>query len=62
MLKRFRQSVRLKLLALVLTTTLVALIVAGAALMVYDSTNYRERSVADLTTQADILGRSSVPA
>ncbi|MEA3155782.1 MAG: hypothetical protein QOK44_3371, partial [Betaproteobacteria bacterium] len=61
-LKRLKQSVRFKLLTLMLSTTLVALLVAGAALMVYDSINYRERIVADLTTQAEILGRSSVPA
>ena len=62
MLRRFRRSVRFKLLALMLATTLVALVVAVAALVVYDTSDYYDRVVADLTTQADILGRSSVPA
>jgi signal transduction histidine kinase/ActR/RegA family two-component response regulator len=62
MLRRIRQSVRAKLLVLMLTTTSVALVVAVAALVVYDVRTYHERWVADLTTQADILGRSSVPA
>jgi signal transduction histidine kinase/ActR/RegA family two-component response regulator len=62
MLRRLRQSVRLKLFVLMLATTLVALVVAVAALVVYDSEDYHDRLVADLTTQADILGRSSVAA
>jgi signal transduction histidine kinase/ActR/RegA family two-component response regulator len=62
MLRRIRQSVRAKLLVLMLATTSVALIVAVAALVVYDVRTYEERWVSDLTTQADILGRSSVPA
>jgi signal transduction histidine kinase/ActR/RegA family two-component response regulator len=62
MFRRFRQSVRVKLLALMLATTLAALVVAVAALVIYDSTDYYDRVVGDLTTQADILGRSSVAA
>jgi signal transduction histidine kinase/ActR/RegA family two-component response regulator len=62
MLRRLRQSVRVKLFVLMLATTLVALVVAVAALVVYDSEDYHDRLVADLTTQADILGRSSVAA
>jgi methyl-accepting chemotaxis protein len=62
MLRRLRQSVRVKLFVLMLATTLVALVVAVAALVVYDSEDYHDRVVADLTTQADILGRSSVAA
>jgi signal transduction histidine kinase/ActR/RegA family two-component response regulator len=45
-----------------LATTGVALIVAVAALVAYDLRTYHERWVADLTTQAEILGRSSVAA
>jgi signal transduction histidine kinase/ActR/RegA family two-component response regulator len=62
MLRRLRQSVRLKLFVLMLATTLVALVTAVAALVVYDSGDYHDRVVGDLTTQADILGRSSVAA
>src|SRR5688500_15450697 len=62
MLARLRQSVRAKLLVLMLATTGVALLVAMAALVVYDMRTYHERWVADLTTQAEILGRSSVAA
>jgi signal transduction histidine kinase/FixJ family two-component response regulator len=59
---RLRQSVRAKLLALMLATTGVALLVAMTALVVYDVRAYHERWVADLTTQAEILGRSSLAA
>jgi signal transduction histidine kinase/ActR/RegA family two-component response regulator len=62
MLRRLRQSVRVKLFVLMLATTLIALVIAVAALVVYDSKDYHDRVVADLTTQADILGRSSVAA
>jgi signal transduction histidine kinase/ActR/RegA family two-component response regulator len=62
MLSRFRRSLRFKLLVLMLATTLVALVVAVAVLVAYDSNDYYERVSADLTTQADILGRSSVAA
>ncbi|HEX2827061.1 MAG TPA: ATP-binding protein [Burkholderiales bacterium] len=62
MFRAFRQSVRFKLLVLMLATTLVALVVAVAVLVAYDSTDYYDRVASDLTTQADILGRSSVAA
>ena len=45
-----------------LATTMTALLVAGAAMMVYDLRNYQRALVADLTTQADILGQASVAA
>jgi signal transduction histidine kinase/ActR/RegA family two-component response regulator len=56
------QSVRAKLLALMLATTGVALLVAMAALVAYDVRTYHDRWVTDLTTQAEILGRSSLAA
>jgi two-component system, sensor histidine kinase len=62
MLSRLRRSVRAKLLVLMLATTGVALTVAVAALVVYDLRTYHERWVTDLTTQAEILGRSSIAA
>ena len=51
-----------KLTLLVLTTTFVALLVAALALVVYEAKTYREMWVSDLTTQAEILARSSAPA
>ena len=61
-MQSLRRSVRTKLLVLMLTTTLVALIVAVSTLVVYDQRTYYQRWVDDLTTQADIVGRSAVPA
>jgi signal transduction histidine kinase len=55
-------SVRHKLLAVVLLTTLTALVVAIAAMMAYDLRGYRQRLVADMTTQADLLGKTTVAA
>lgn len=57
-----QKSVRAKLLVLMLSTTLVALIVALFVLAVYDVRNYSEKWVSDLSTQAEILGRSSAAA
>ena len=56
------QSVRSKLMLVVLATTIAALVVAAIALVVYESRTY-ERSTADgLMTQAQILARSTAPA
>jgi two-component system, sensor histidine kinase len=57
-----RLSVRIKLLVLMLFTTLVALAVAFAALIAYDLRTYHSHLLNDLSTQADILGRASVAA
>ena len=62
MFDQIQKSVRAKLLVLMLSTTLVALIVALFVLAIYDSRNYSEKWVADLSTQAEILGRSSAAA
>lgn len=62
MLGGLQKSVRAKLLVLMFTTTLVALMVALFALAIYDARNYSERWVSDLSTQAEILGRSSAAA
>lgn len=62
MLKQIQKSVRAKLLMLILSTTLVALMLASFMLAVYDARNYSERWLSDLTTQAEILGRSSAAA
>jgi PAS domain S-box-containing protein len=62
MLHAVSRSVRHKLVLVVLAGVVAALIVAGVALVTYDLRGYRESSVADVTTQADILGRASAPA
>lgn len=62
MLDSIHKSVRAKLLVMMFTTTLVALVLALFMLAVYDANNYRDRWVTDLSTQAEILGRSSAAA
>jgi signal transduction histidine kinase len=56
------RSVRQKLLLVVVTTTMAALVITGVAMVVYDLRTYQEAWVNDLLTQADILGRASAPA
>ena len=56
------RSVRAKLLAVVLLTTLAAVMFAIAAMTVYDLTRYRQGWIADLTTQAELLGQTTAPA
>ena len=59
-LPRFlRRSVRGKMLAVVLATAMVALLVNALALLYYNVRDYRETQLADLRTQAEILGRAS---
>src|SRR6266480_2660061 len=55
-------SVRQKLLAVVLLTTLTALLVAITVMVGFDLRNYRQSLIADMTTQADLLGRTTAPA
>ena len=47
---------------MVLVTTLVALIVALAAIIGYDLSAYHRILVSDMTTQAELLGRTIAPA
>ena len=56
-----RRSIRGKLLAVVLTTTLVALLVTALALLYYNVRDYREMQLADLRSQAEILRSKSTP-
>jgi PAS domain S-box-containing protein len=56
------RSVRHKLLAGVLLTSLAALFVTGSAMLIYDLRSYYTTQVNDLTTQAEIIGRASVAA
>jgi PAS domain S-box-containing protein len=57
-----RRSVRWKLMGVVLITTAMALLVAGAALLTRDLTSYRQTFIGDLTTEASILALSTAPA
>jgi signal transduction histidine kinase/CheY-like chemotaxis protein/HPt (histidine-containing phosphotransfer) domain-containing protein len=49
-------SVRQKLFAGVLLTSLVALLVSGLSLFLYDLHSYRQSSATDLSTEAELLG------
>src|SRR5687767_10351359 len=58
----FRQSVRGKLLLVVAATALLALLIAGAALVTYDLGTYEKSRVEELDTLADVLAASAGPA
>ncbi len=58
----FRGSLRRKLLGVMLLTTLVAVIVALAAMIAYDLRTYHEGWVSDVSAQAELLGRTTAPA
>ena len=57
-----RRSVRGKVTALVVSTTLAALVVTAIALIYYNVHDYRDTQLAEMRTQAEILGRASAPA
>ena len=56
------RSIRDKVMYVVLATTFVALVVAAVALVVYETVTYRDATIADLTTQADLIAITSAPA
>jgi diguanylate cyclase (GGDEF)-like protein len=58
----YLSSVRNKLFAVVLLTSLAALLVTGISMAVYDLRSYRERWVSDLNMQAELIGRACIPA
>lgn len=62
MFARINRSVRYKIVAVILATTLAALLVSTAALLTYEARNYRQFLISDATTQADILARTTTPA
>jgi signal transduction histidine kinase/ActR/RegA family two-component response regulator len=62
MTPRFSLSLRAKLLAVILATTLVALAVALCAMIAYDLRLFQSKSVAELETQAELLGKTTAPA
>ncbi len=55
-------TVRQKLLAVVLLTVLVALVVALGAAIVYNLRTYRQTVIAEMETQAELLGHMTAPA
>jgi signal transduction histidine kinase/ActR/RegA family two-component response regulator len=57
-----RHSLRRKVMLVVVATTAVALLLNGAALLVYEINAYRDSWVRDLSMQADIIGQSSKSA
>ncbi len=61
-LSAISRSIRRKVMLVVLVTTFVALGVTGVALLVYEAHAFRAAEIDDLSTQADILARSSGPA
>ena len=55
-------SVRRKTMAVVIATTAVALLVSGGAMLFYEVRAFRDTHIAELRTQAEIVGRASGPA
>ncbi len=62
MIKLLPQSLRGRVIAVVLVTTFATLAVAMATLVAYDAQAYRQAITADLITEAEILGRTNAPA
>jgi signal transduction histidine kinase len=58
----FRLSLQRRLLGVTMLTSLVALLIALGAMVVYDLRAYHEAWVADLQAQAELLGRATAPA
>jgi signal transduction histidine kinase len=56
------RSLRRQLIAIMLLTTLVALVVALAAIVAWDLRAYHRSWTADMQTQAELLARSTAPA
>ena len=55
-------SIRTKMMRVVMTTTLVALLLSATALLVYELRSFRESRVEELRTQADLVARASAAA
>jgi signal transduction histidine kinase/CheY-like chemotaxis protein len=63
MIKRFDTgAVRSRLMLMAVSTTLVALVTASIAMMLFDLRTFQRYWVDDLTTQADIMARVTAPA
>jgi signal transduction histidine kinase/ActR/RegA family two-component response regulator len=61
-LRQAQKSVRGKMMRIVVTTTAIALLAAGAGMLTHDLSVYRDSWVADLDTQASILATSTASA
>ena len=61
-LQALNRSLRSKVIVVVLVTTFVALLVSTLVLLSYEIDTYQEFSASDLTTQADIVARTSAPS
>ena len=59
---RFSGSLRGKLLGIMFLTTVLALIVALGAMILYDLRSYHQGWVDDVGAQAELLGRTTAPA
>ncbi len=59
---KYTNSIRRKLLGIVLLTTLVALLVSVGAIVVYDLRSYHQTLIADMTTQSDLVGHMTAAA
>ena len=55
-------SIRYKLVAIVILTTLFALLVSSTAIVWYDLNEYRESYINDLSTQTELLGAATAAA
>ncbi|MDO9005235.1 MAG: ATP-binding protein [Aquabacterium sp.] len=62
MMSAFKSSLQRKLLAVMLLTTLAALIVALGAMIIHDLRAYHRTWVNDMTAQAELLARTTAPA
>src|SRR5690606_26318946 len=62
MLAAYRNSVRNKLLFVVIVTTMLALLISGASMVIYELKNFRNTWVNDLSAQADVIGLAAAPA
>ena len=62
MLRRMRSSIRRKVMLLVLSTTISALLLSAAGLVIYDLQSYEKNWTRDLDLQSEILARASAPA
>jgi signal transduction histidine kinase len=60
--RRFRFTIKRKLLLISMMTTLTALIVACVALLMYDQITFKQKMVDDLSTLAEIIGNNSTAA
>jgi len=60
--RSFANSLRSKLLVVMLGTTLVSLVFALSAMVAYDVETYEDTWTADVTTQAELVGRMSATA